>query len=212
MNAKTRIAVGLGLLDIVRQASHAWSARQEAERERAAWGTGLRTDAARFAHDLRGRLHEHPLDMLPWRDSRPTMGDRLRAYVPIVAIVFAATAAVVVTARWVARQEHDIESDELATDSRVISAVRVGSQAIDAGVEKVVEGSKAGVVGAASTVAAGSSAVKQVAVHGAKEQLDERVVAPVKKKAIRYGVLGVLGLTIYVIVIAAIVQLVVESI
>lgn len=212
MNAKTKIAIGLGVLDITRQAAHAWSAKQEAERNRVSWGTGFRSDAAQLAHDMRDRMPAHPLDMLPWRSHTPTAADRLRTWAPVAATVIAATAAVVVTARHIARDNPDAAPEDMVTDSRMVSAARVGSQAIDAGVQKVVGGSKAGAVAAASAVAAGSAAVGQAGVQRARIELDERVIAPVKKKAVLYGTLGFLGLTIYVIAIAVAVQLIVDAI
>ncbi|MCW2959942.1 MAG: hypothetical protein JWM90_329 [Thermoleophilia bacterium] len=212
MNAKTKIAIGLGLLDITRQAAHAFSAKQEADRNRLSWGAGFRSDAAQLAHDMRDRMPAHPLDVLPWRSHTPTAADRMRTWAPVAVTVVAATAAVVVTARHIARQDPDVAPEDIATDTRMMSAARIGSKAIDAGVEKVVGGSRAGAVTAAAAVAAGSSAASQAAVQRAKVELDERVIAPVKKKAVLYGSLAAIGLTVYIVAIAVAVQLLVDAI
>lgn len=214
-NTKTKAVVALGVLDIVRQVATAWSARQQAERDRIGFGAGLKQDVASVARDTRDRVSDHMPDRLvwgmpPWR-REPTTAERLRAWWPVAVIVAASSIALVLTARFVARHEPNADADELAADSRIVGAIRSGSEAIDSGVTKVVEGGSAAAVGTASAVAAGSSAVKSAVVDRVKHEVDDRVVTPAKRKGIRIGILALLGLTAYVVVIAALVQLAVAA-
>jgi hypothetical protein len=198
---RTKAVVALGLLDLARQAAHAWNAREQAHRNRTALGAGFAADTRRVVADARDRAPELRWGMPPWR-RQPTVADRARTWGPVGLVIALATAAVVIAARLVARQQpHD--ADATTTDSKVVGAVRAGSEAIDAAVTKVVDGGSAAATGTAATVAAGSAAAKQAAVKQAKDQLDERVVAPVKRKAMLYGSLGVAGITVYVVLIAA---------
>lgn len=208
-STKTKVAVALGALDIARQLAKATSARQEAERDRMHWGKGFREDARHLASDWRGRMPDLEWGMPPWRRS-PTVRDRLVSATPVLAAVLATAAAVVVLARWIAARDHVPTTDELARDGRVKGAVKVGSEAIDAGVAKIADGARASAVGTASAVAAGKAAVKEATVQRAKHELDERVVQPAKKKALLFGSLGFVGLTVYVIVLAVAVQLLVD--
>ena len=209
---KTKAVVALGMLDLARQVATAYSAKQQAQRDRLGFGSGLREDVVRLARDTRDRLPEPPAlqwGLPPWH-RRPTMTDHVRTWAPIAAIVTLASAAVIVAAHVVARRSPK-DPDAVVTDSRVVGAVRAGSRAIDAGVTRVVEGGSSVAVGSAAAVAAGSSAIRTAAVERAREELDHRVIEPAKKKAITIGVAGVLALTLYVVVIAALVQLLVEA-
>jgi hypothetical protein len=216
ISTKTKAVVGLAALDVIRQGVTAWSAREQARRDEIGFGQGLRRDVRRLASDARGHAPDLGRWELEWGlppiRRRSTRVEQARAWVPIVAVIAAATAALLAVAHVVSRRDEDRDPEEVASDPLVVSAVRAGSTAIDAGVTKVVEGGTGVAVGAASTVAAGSTAIKAAAVDTAKTELDERVVQPVKKKATIYGSLGLLGLTVYIIVIAAIVQLLVEAI
>ena len=159
-STKTKAVVALGALDIARQLAKAFAARQEAEREAMGFGAGFRHDAAQLAHGMRERLPDHlAWGVPPWR-KEPTARERMLEWAPIAAVIAASAAAVVVSARWVARHEPDATTDSMLADSRVLGAVRAGSQAIDAGVTKLAEGGKGVAVGGASAIAAGSSAVK----------------------------------------------------
>lgn len=215
-NAKTKIVVGLGVLDIARQVVSAWSAKQQAERDRIGFGAGLRSDLATFARDTRERAQDRLPDHFewgvpPWR-REPTFADRLRTWGPIGVVIVLASAGVLFAARWVVQHEPDEDEADAVTDSKVVGAIRAGSEAIDAGVHKVVDGGSAAAVGTASAVAAGSTAVKAAVIDRAKVEVDERVVAPAKKKAIKLGVVAILGLTAYVVLIAAAVQLIIEAV
>lgn len=210
--AKTKAVVALGLLDIARQVAHAWSAKREAERERLGFGAGVRADARQLARDARDRLPDRlEWGMPPWR-REPTFGERVREWAPLAVVMALSTAAVILAARTIARTQPDGGPDAMATDSRMVGAVRAGSKAIDAGVGKVVEGSATAAVGTASAVAAGSAAIKQAAVKRAKDEVDERIVQPAKAKGIRYGSVALLGLTAYVVVVAALVQLGIDAV
>lgn len=199
---RTKAVVALGLLDLARQAAHAWSAREQARRNRLDLGAGIAADARRVAAGTRDRLPDHfVLGVPPWRND-PTLKDRARAWGPIAVIITLASAAVVIASRIVARQQPD-DPDAVTTDSKVVGAVRAGSTAIDSAVTKVANGGTAVAATTAAGVAAGSAAVKQAAVKEAKDQVDTRVVQPVKKKAMLYGSLGVVGITVYVVLIAA---------
>lgn len=210
-STRTKAVVALGLLDIARQVARAVSAKQQAQRDWTGFGEGFRTDARHLAHDLRGRVpSSFEWGVPPWRHE-PTAGERLRAWGPIAAVIAVATAAVLVTARRVAHEQPELEADEVATGTRVAGAIKAGGTAIDAGVSKVVDGAAGAAIGSAAAVAAGSTAVKAAVVDRAKVELDERVVAPAKRKAITFGVAGAIGLTIYVVVIAVVVQLVVVA-
>jgi hypothetical protein len=211
VNTKTKAVAGLAILDIARQIVTAWSAKRQAEREAFGFGHGLREDTRRALGRARDRAPELHWGMPPWRQP-PTLADRIRTWGPVAIVIAASTAAVIVAARYVARQQPEAEPDETATDSKVVGAVRAGSRAIDAGVSKVVEGSNGAAVGTASAIAAGSSAVRHATVDRAKVEIDHRVVRPAKRKAVLYGSLGVAGLTAYVILIAVVVQLVVGSV
>jgi hypothetical protein len=212
---KTKAIMALGLLDIARQATQAWSAKQQAERDRIGFGKGLREDTRQVLRDARGRVPTAPRvewGMPPRLYRPPSLTDRLRAWGPIGLVVLASTAAVMYAAHVIAKRDQDLDPEQAATDSRMVGAVRAGSNAIDAGMAKVVEGGSAAAIGTASAVAAGSTAVRQATVKRAKVELDQRVVRPAKHKAIVYGSLGVVGLTVYVIIIAVVVQLVVGAI
>jgi hypothetical protein len=214
-STKTKAIVGLGLLDITRQIVTAWSAKQQAERDRTGFGRGLREDARQVIRDARGHVPTAPKVEwgLPPRLHRPpSLADRLRTWGPVGIVIAASSAAVVIAAHVIAKHEQSLEPEKAASDSRMVGAVRAGSRAIDAGVTKVVEGGTGAAVGTASAVAAGSSAVQQATVQRAKVEIDQRVVAPAKQKAIFYGSLGVVGLTIYVVIVAVIVQLVVGAV
>lgn len=212
-STKTKAMFALGALDIARQITRAWSSRQQAEQQRAGFGAGIRADAAQLARDARGWL-PHEIDwqrLPPWRHE-PTRMERMRTWLPVAIIVMAASALVVVAAHLVTRRESQFDADVAVRDARTLGAVRAGGEAIDAGVAKVVSAGSAAAVGTASTLAAGSSAIKTAAIDHAKTELDERVVRPAKKKAVLFGSLGILGLTIYVVLIAVGVQLVMEAV
>ena len=216
VSPKTKAVAGLAMLDIARQVATAWSAKHQAEQQRIGFGHGLREDARQGLRDTREHLPTLPSRSdLQWAfppiRRRPTFSDRLRTWGPVGAVVLVSTAAVLVGARIVARREAERDPEEVAAAPPVVGAVRAGSQAIDAGVAKLVEGGSGVAVGAASAIAAGSSAVKTAAVDRTKVELDQRVVAPAKKKAVLYGSIGAVGLTVYVIIIAVIVQLVVGA-
>lgn len=216
ISPRTKAVAALGALDITRQLVTAWTARREAERDRLAFGQGLRTDARHALHGARVHargVRNHVAD-LPWvpLHREPTASERLRAWAPIAAVVVASTASVVVAARYVARHDASLADDEVVTNSKVVGAVRASSQAIDAGVSKVADGGTGVAVGTASAIAAGSSAVQHAVVDRAKEEVDERVVQPAKQKAITFGAIGIAALTAYVVVIAAVVQLIVGAI
>lgn len=200
-STKTKALIAVGLLDLARQATRGWAAQQQSRREESTYGWS-RTALAR-AHDYRPSL-----GIPPWH-RKETFGTRMLHALPLAAIVFAASAAVAATARWVARHEPAAGIDDARRDSKLIGAVRAGSVAIDAGVTKVAEGGHGAAVGTASVVAAGTSAAQTAVVDKAKQQLDERVVQPVKQKAILYGSIAMLALTLYIMAIAATVQLVV---
>jgi len=206
-STKTKAVIALGALDIARQLAKAFSARQEAERDALGFGAGFRKDAAQLKHRIEDRLPDHvQWGLPPWR-SEPTPGERAMQWLPIAAVIAASAAAVVVSARWVAHHEPDADSESMLAHSRVVGAVAAGSKAIDAGVSKLAEGSKGVAIGSASAIAAGSSAVKTAAVSRAKDELDARVVKPAKKKAVLYGSLGFVGITIYLVAIVLLAQL-----
>lgn len=211
-NTKTKAMVALGALDIARQLSRALSAKQEAERDRTGFGKGFRDDARQLARDARERLPDHVdwRTLQPWR-REPTRAERVRRWAPIAVVITLTSAAVVVVAHLIARDDRTIAPDKAVKDSRMTGAIKAGSSAIDAGVAKVVDGGSAAATGTASALAAGTSAVKSATVQRAKVELDERVVAPAKKKAVLFGSLGFIGLTLYVIVIAVAVQLLVDA-
>ena len=164
------------------------AAKQQAQRDWTGFGEGFRTDARHLAHDLRGRVpSSFEWGVPPWRHE-PTAGERLRA--------------------WGADRRGDRGGDRRRArhgPSRRARAARArgrrgrdghaggggdqaGGTAIDAGVSKVVDGGRGAAIGSAAAVAAGSTAVKTAVVDRAKVELDERVVAPAKKKAIIFGV------------------------
>lgn len=200
---KTKAIAGLAILDIARQAMHAWSAKREAERERIGFGKGIREDALQLARDARGHLPERlEWGLPPWR-SEPTLADRARTWLPVAVVVAVMSAIVVLVSRHVAHEDADAPVDEVTTDSRVLGAVRAGSRSIDAGVDKVVGESSVAAVGGASALGAASGAVHQATVKRAKDEVNTRVVRPAKRKAIIYGSLGMVGLTVYVVLVAA---------
>lgn len=214
-NSKTKVVVALGVLDIARQVATAWASKRQAERDRVGFGAGLREDVAALARDTRDRTRDRlpshfEWGLPPWR-REPTLGERMREWAPVALVAVLSTIGIALTARWIARQEPDADADEIGTNSRMVGAIRAGSEAIDAGTTKVVEGGSAAAIGTASVVAAGSTAVKAAVVDRAKHEVDERVVAPAKQKAIKLGILGVLGLTAYIILIATAVQLIVAA-
>lgn len=204
---RTKAVVALGLLDLARQAAHAWSAREVARRNRFDARAAVRGDTRRVIEGARRRLPDHlAVGIPPWR-SDPTLATRARTWGPVALVVALASALVVLAARIVARRQPD-DPDATTTDSKVIGAVRAGSAAIDAAVTKTVETGSAAATGTAATVAAGSAAVKQAAAKEAKDQLDVRVVQPAKHKAMLYGSLGIAGLTAWVVLVALLVYLV----
>ena len=217
VSTKTKAVAGLAALDIVRQVVTAWAAREKAERDRIGFGQGIARDARQLARDARG----HMPDLSRWElergwpplHHRSSAAERARAWWPIAAILVLTSAAVAFLAHRIASETRDeTEPDPKATDSRMVGAVRAGSKAIDAGVMKVVDGGSSAATGTVAAVAAGSSAIRTATVDRAKVELEERVVEPAKKKAIVYGALGFTALTIYVIVIAVVVQLLVGAI
>lgn len=214
VSTRTKAVAGLAMLDIVRQAATAWSAKHQAEQQRIGFGHGLRDDARQVLRDA--REHVPSRDQFQWGfppiRRRPSFADRLRTWGPVGVVVIASTAAVILAARAISRREAELEPDEVATTTPVVGAVRAGSRAIDAGVAKVVEGGSNAAVGSAGAIAAGSSAVRTAAVDRARVEVDQRVVQPARRKAVLYGSIGAVGLTIYVILIAVIVQLVVGAV
>ncbi|MEO6867342.1 MAG: hypothetical protein ABI200_04915 [Gaiellales bacterium] len=211
-SSKTKVVTTLALMDIARQVAQGWSAREQARQQRIGFGEGLRQDARQLARDARERLPS-PSDfewgMPPWH-RKPTAADRVRTWAPVAVVAVAATGAVIVAAHVIARGDREFKPDEASSDSRMVGAIRAGSKAIDSGVTKVVEGGTAAAVGTASAVAAGSSAIRTAAVDTAKDAVQEKVVAPAKKKAITWSALGIVGLTVYVVLIATAVQLLIE--
>jgi hypothetical protein len=217
VSTKTKAVAGLAVLDIARQVATAWSAKHQAEQQRIGFGHGLREDARQVLRETADRFPTLPSrDQLQWGfppiRRRPTFADRMRAWGPIGLVILASTAAVVVAARVIARRESERDPEEVAAAPPVVGAVRAGSQAIDAGVAKLVEGGSGVATGTASAIAAGSSAVRTATVDRAKVEIDHRVVTPAKRKAVLYGSIGAVGLTMYVILIAVIVQLVVGAV
>lgn len=213
VSTKTKAVAALGALDIVRQVATAWSARERAERERIGFGGGVRQDVRRLASEARQRAP----DLSQWEFERgwPPVhrrpAARVRTWAPIAVIVGLASVAIIVVAHLVARRDEDRTIEDTVTDSRVVGAVRAGSNAIDSGVAKVVDGGSAVATGAASATAAGSTAIKAATIKRAKVEVDERVVEPAKRKAITFGTIGLVALTAYVVVLAAAVQLVVAA-
>lgn len=126
---------------------------------------------------------------MPWGHT-PTVAERARTWGPVAAVVALSSAAVIVVAHLISRRDPQLRPETVATDSRVKGAIVAGSHAIDAG----------------------STAVRQAAVQRAKVELDHRVMQPARHKALVYGSLGVLGLTVYVIIVAVIVVLVAGAI
>jgi hypothetical protein len=217
VSTKTKAVAGLALIDIARQVATAWSAKHQAEQQRIGFGHGLREDARQVLRETRDHFPMLPArSQLQWGfppvRREPTFSDRFRTWGPVGAVIVASTAAVIFAARVIARREADRDPEEVAASTPVVGAVRAGSQAIDAGVTKLVEGGSGVAVGTASAIAAGSSAVRTAAVDRTRVEIDQRVVAPAKKKAVLYGSIGAVGLTAYVILIAVIVQLVVGAI
>ncbi len=212
VSTKTKAVAGLALLDIVRQVATAWSARErareEAEQQRA---------VARFASGVRSKMpdwSEWELERgWPPIHRRSTAESRLRTWGPLALVIGAASAMIVVLAHVIVKREERAGMDADPADERaMVGAVRASARAIDAGVTKIAEGGTSAATGTAAAIAAGSSAVRTAAVARAKTELDERVIAPVRKKAVLYGVLGVLALTVYVALIATVVQLAVGAI
>ena len=64
---------------------------------------------------------------------------------------------------------------------------------------------------AASSAKDGAVDAEQAAIEAVKHQIDEHVIAPIKRKAIHYGLLALLALTLYVALIATVVSLIVEQ-
>ncbi|MCW2973146.1 MAG: hypothetical protein JWN72_1419 [Thermoleophilia bacterium] len=206
-STKTKAVVALGAIDIARQLAKAYSARQEAERDALGFGAGFRQDAAQLTHRLGDRLPDHlQWGIPPWR-TEPTVKDRALHWLPIAAVIAASAAAVVASARWVASHEPDADSETMLANSRVVGAVTAGGKAIDAGVSRMAEGASGAAVGGASAIAAGSSAVKAAAITKAKDELDTKVVKPIKKKVVLYGALALVGLTVYLVLIVGLAQL-----
>lgn len=203
---RTKAVVALGLLDIVRQATHAVAARQQARRDH----PRARSEAlARLAEESRERARA-VARVVSGAPPKVTLGDRLRTWLPVLVVMAASTAAVVLAARVIARREGS-DPDAMVTDSRMIGAVRASSRAIDASVEKVTAGGSAAAATTAATIGAGSAAVRQAAVRHAKDEVAERVVQPVRRKVTFYGAVGFVALTVYVVVLAAAVQLAVDA-
>ncbi|MBC7462550.1 MAG: hypothetical protein H7287_14430, partial [Thermoleophilia bacterium] len=185
----------------------AFSARQEAERDALGFGAGFRQDAAQLTHRVGDKLPDHlQWGIPPWRNE-PTAKDRALHWLPIAAVIAASAAAVVASARWVAQHEPDADSQTVLANSRVVGAVTSSGKAIDAGVTRMAAGASGVAVGGASAVAAGSSAVKAAAVTKAREELDTKVIKPAKQKVVLYGSLGLVGLTIYLVLIVGLAQL-----
>jgi hypothetical protein len=214
-SSRTKVVASLAVLDLARQVASAWAARERARREQVGFGAGLRADTRRLAQDARHHVSD---ELSRWEvergwppiHRRARASDRARAWVPVAAIVVLGGVAVAVVAHvLVGREEHGEVDPE--HDGRVAGAVRASAHAIDAGVSKVVEGGSGAAAGTAAAIAAGSSAVRAATVERARSELDARVVAPARRKAIVYGSLGVVALTVYVIVIAVVVQLVVGA-
>lgn len=91
---------------------------------------------------------------------------------------------------------HRVYESATVDQSQVKTAIEAGGGAIGTVAESAVSDTSA------ATTAA-TAAVKEVAV----EQAQERVVEPVKETAVRYGAMALAGLTLYIIVVSAIVQL-----
>ncbi len=217
VSTKTKAVAGLAVLDIARQVATAWSAKHQAEQQRIGFGHGLREDARQVLRETRDHFPTLPSrDQLQWEfppvKRQPTFADRARTWGPVGLVIAASTAAIIFAARVIARREAERDPEEIAATTPVVGAVRAGSQAIDAGVTKLVEGGSGVAVGTASAIAAGSSAVRTATVDRTKVELDQRVVRPAKRKAVLYGSVGAVGLTMYVILIAVIVQLVVAAV
>jgi hypothetical protein len=201
-STRTKAVVALGLLDLARQVARAWSAREQAHRNRTVTGASVKRDARRILESARDTAREHA----PWHHE-PTLRERARAWGPVALVISLASVAVVIASRMVARrQPHDVDAQ--TTDSKVVGAVRAGGAAIDSAVTKVVDNGSVAAVGAAAGVAAGSAAVRQAVAAEVKDQVDERVITPARQKAIRYGSLGLAGLTAWVVVVAVVVYLV----
>ncbi|MCW2950346.1 MAG: hypothetical protein JWN41_1359, partial [Thermoleophilia bacterium] len=236
---KTKAVVALGALDIARQLAKAFAARQEAERDAARFGAGsigslgsrfgaglgarfsdifsgglgaeIRDDAQRLTHHVRDRLpDEFVWGMPPWR-SKPEPHVRLLRWLPIIGAIVASAAAVAISARRISRHDADLDAPAIATDSRLVGAVQAGGRAVDAGVTKLVDGGSGMAIGGATAIAAGTSAAKTAAVTAAKHQVDERIVKPAKRKAILFGTLAFVGVTIYLVLIVGVAQYVVDK-
>lgn len=189
--ARTRLVVALGMFNLVRQLVTLWAAQ---ERRR------LRHDSPQV------RIGRVELT-LPRIERVPEPRERLRGLMP-VALVLALVGVLVAAARHVARRHPTPDADE---ERIVTSAVRASSRAIDAGVDKVIEGGNALAVGTASSIAASTAVARQAAVERVRGELDEQVVQPARHKALAYASIGVAALTVYVIVLSVIVQLIVGA-
>lgn len=101
-----------------------------------------------------------------------------------------------------------VKGDAAEMAHRVTNA---GGAAIDAGATKLAASGSRAAAGTSALAGASKQAVKDHVVDEVRHQVDERVVQPVKKKAITFGLLGFIGLTVWVAVIAVAVQLGIQA-
>ncbi|MBC7644978.1 MAG: hypothetical protein H7123_07610 [Thermoleophilia bacterium] len=146
-------------------------------------------------------------ERLPWPHPRPWHEEhRVLLMLPLMGGALVALLAIAVSATRrmagsppVLDRVHEATASarELASDqSRVAAAVTATAAATTAAVDAVATDTSA-------AAAVGKAATKQV--------VDEKITQPVVTKAKKYGVLGVLGITAYIVVLAVIVQLIVTQ-
>jgi hypothetical protein len=107
----------------------------------------------------------------------------------------------------------DADDDEHAArvERATHRVANAAGAAIESGIAKVADGGTKAAAGAAAATGAGAQAAKDQVVATARDQLDERVVQPVKRKAITYGTLGFIALTVWVALVAVLVQLGIQA-
>ncbi len=128
----------------------------------------------------------------------------LPEHMPVIGALVGFAVLAVASASYAYRHDRQFHDD---ADAFAKQAAKAGTAALQSGAHALAEGRSTVAVGTAAVAGAGKRVVQEKVVDEAKHQLDEKVVQPARKKAIFYGTLAFIALTIWVALISVLVQM-----
>lgn len=147
-----------------------------------------------------------PRPTLPARRDLPVVGRGIRARERAARqrafLLWTALAAITVTAIALAQRSQRVRVGQRQVADRVATIATAGAQSTN-----VVAATTAATLGAVAhapgqTAHGVAHGVREATVERARMEIDERVIKPVKRKAFTYGVIAFIALSVYIVLIA----------